>query len=339
MKILILKPSSLGDVVQALPVLRLLKAHDSSHRVFWWISADLQELLREDSDLSGIFLFQRKDWGTPQRWKETFATIAQMRAQRFDWVIDLQGLARSACVAWLAAGGQTIGLEDWREGAPAWYDRVVPRPSPQTHAVDWYLEVLRPLGVPIHENFTWMPPRPNLAAALGSQWSVRGRRWVLINPGGRWANKRWPVEYYAEVVRNLTATHSELSFGVLGGKSESALGAAIAEVASDRVLDLTGKTSLSEMIEWIRISELVVTNDSGPMHIAAALGKPIVSIFGPTDPRRTGPYGQLERALRISLPCAPCLKPYCVFEKPLECLRAIRPEVVLSRIEKLLALE
>jgi ADP-heptose:LPS heptosyltransferase len=97
---------------------------------------------------------------------------------------------------------------------------------------------------------------------------------------------------------------------------------------------LTGQTSLLEMIEWIRLSELIVTNDTGPMHIGAALGKPVVAMFGPTNPNRTGPYGQIRQALRIPLPCSPCLKSTCAYEKPMECLRAITPQIVEQEVQR-----
>jgi ADP-heptose:LPS heptosyltransferase len=97
---------------------------------------------------------------------------------------------------------------------------------------------------------------------------------------------------------------------------------------------LTGKVSLPEMVEWIRLSKLMVTNDTGPMHIAAALGTPVVALFGPTEPRRTGPYRQLEHVVRIDLPCAPCMSPRCRYVKPLECLRAIPLAAVLDAVHR-----
>jgi heptosyltransferase-1 len=96
-------------------------------------------------------------------------------------------------------------------------------------------------------------------------------------------------------------------------------------VDRERVLDLTGCTSLREMVEWIRLAEVTVTNDTGPMHVAAALGKPVVAFFGPTAPERTGPYGQIDRVLRASLPCMPCLQRRCHFEESMACLHRITP--------------
>ena len=337
MKILILKPSSLGDVVQALPVLRLLKAQDRTREIFWWISDDLAPLLREDPDLTGLFLFHRRRWGSPRHWGEVISSIREIRAHEFDWVIDLQGLARSAIVAWFANAKLTVGVEDWREGAPALYDLGVRRPSPLTHAVDWYLEVLPPLQVPVHWNFEWLAPHAEAAEQVRRKWNPAPGLWLTIVPGARWKNKRWPVEYFAELVRQLARAHDYLNFAILGTRADTELAWTICQAAPDRSVDLTGQTSLPEMVEWIRLSDGLVTNDTGPMHIGAALGKRIVSLFGPTEPRRTGPYGQSEESFRSALPCAPCLKPWCQYEKPIECLRLIRPEQVRLKVEEVLS--
>jgi heptosyltransferase-1 len=339
LKILILKPSALGDVVQALPVLRLVKGHFPQSECHWWLAADLLPLLEDDSDLTGIFPFERRRWASPRHWPELLGSITQMRKLRFDWVIDLQGLARSGAFAWLANGHLTVGIEDPREGAAGFYDSALRRPSYYTHAVDWYLGVLPMLGIPVHRDFIWLPPRPRAAARIRDRWNPDSKRWLGISPGARWNNKCWPADYYAELVRQLAARYPEFNFAILGGKTDTPLGETIAAANPERCLDLTGKTSIPEMIEWIRLCELIVTNDTGPMHVAAALEKPIVALFGPTEPRRTGPYGQIAGVLQISLPCIPCLKPTCSYVKPFECLRAIRPAAVLREVERRLARE
>ena len=337
MKIFILKPSSLGDVVQALPVLRLLKKSLPASEIFWWLDAGLVPLLEADPDLTGIIPFERERWRNAWHWPEAWRSLRAIRAHRFDWVIDLQSLMRSGLVAWLANGSLTVGLDDPREGARGFYDVIVPRPSPETHAVDWYLGVLPPLNVPVHWDFKWLPDQPAVAARLQEKWHPAQARWLIVQPGGRWANKRWPVEYFGEVVHLLTKCHSDLRFAILGSKADADLGRAITQVSPQRALDLTGQISLPEMVEWIRLGELMITNDTGPMHVAAALRKPVVALFGPTEPHRTGPYGQLENVLQLQLPCVPCLKDYCVYEKPLECLRALSPASVVARVQQRLA--
>lgn len=325
-------------MVQALPVLRLIKQQHPTSEVYWWLSSKLTPLLKDDPDLAGVVTFDRDRWSAPAHWRELWQIMRWLRAQSFDWVIDLQGLARSGSLAWLANGKLTIGLDEPREGARGFYDIIVARPSFHTHAVDWYLGVLPFLGVPGHSRFDWFPERPNVAAAVQQKWKPGNDQWLVIQPGARWFNKRWPVEYFSELVTQLAACYPELRFAIMGGVEDQSLAAIIARAARTRCLDLTGQLTLPEMVEWIRLSLLMVTNDTGPMHVAAALGKPVVPIFGPTEPRRTGPYRQVDRAVRLSLPCAPCLKPSCTYEKPLECLRGIPSSSVFSIVQKRLAL-
>jgi lipopolysaccharide heptosyltransferase II len=359
LKILLLKPSSLGDVIQALPVLRLLKLHFPASEIFWWIDSAFAPLLEGDPDLSGIVRFERTRWAQPQHWPEMFRSIRGLREQNFDLVIDLQCLARSGAFAWLANGKFLIGLDEVREGARGFYDIAVPRKSFHTHAVDWYLSVLPPLGVPIHKNFRWLPERPEIAAEVKGKWLGeksqivnRKSQIILLQPGARWSNKRWPVEYFSQLVSLLAKKFPDARFAILGSAEDKPLGEKIlqasgtgvppvsshAQAARATILNLCGKTSLPEMIEWIRLCDLMVTNDTGPMHAAAALGKPLVALFGPTEPRRTGPYGQLENVLRIQLPCSPCLKSFCTWKNPNECLNAISPATVFERVQRQLSM-
>jgi lipopolysaccharide heptosyltransferase II len=338
LKILLLKPSSLGDVIQALPVLRLLKRHFRDAEIFWWIDSALAPLLEGDPDLAGVVRFERKRWARPWHWPEMFHSVRALRAENFDLVIDLQCLLRSAAFAWLANGEKLIGLDETREGARGFYDLAVPRKTFHTHAVDWYLSVLPPLGVPVHGNFQWLPERPEIAASLRQNWKLEigNWKWIALQPGARWKNKRWPAQHFAELVRALAEKFPDARFAILGGKDDQPLGEIISQVAPEHCLNLCGATSLPEMIEWVRLCDLMVTNDTGPMHAAAALGKPLVALFGPTEPRRTGPYGQLENVLRLDLPCSPCLSSHCTFEKTDECLRALSPALVFDRVQKLL---
>ena len=169
------------------------------------------------------------------------------------------------------------------------------------------------------------------------QSAIRTPQLILLQPGARWENKRWPARHFAELVRSLAQQFPDARFAILGDKGDQPLGEIISRAAPERCLNLCGQTSLLEMIEWVRLGDLMVTNDTGPMHAAAALGKPLVALFGPTEPRRTGPYGQLENVLRLDLPCSPCLKSVCHFEKPEECLRALSPAQVLAHVRKVIA--
>jgi len=312
-------------------VLRLIKCHLPESWIYWWIDSRLAPLLEGDPDLAGLVRFQRNGWSQLRIWLKMWRSIQWARNQSFDLVIDLQCLARSAVFGWLANAKLTIGLDEPREGARAFYDLIVPRASYHTHAVDWYLAVLPLIKVPIHWNFEWLPKRPDVAASLLKKWpQIQGRRWIVLQPGARWLNKRWPVKHFAELARRLASRDGDLHFAILGGAEDEALGRTLSQAVPRRCLDLTGKLSLPEMVEWIRMSELMVTNDTGPMHVAAALGKRVVALFGPTEPARTGPYGQIQHALQLDLPCVPCMRSYCTYFKPLECLRALSPAAVFD---------
>lgn len=326
-------------MVQALPVLRLLKQHWPQSEIHWWIDSRLAPLLEGDPDLAGVVRFERERWTSPRHWPEVWRSVRWMRAQAFDLVIDLQCLARSGAFAWLARGELLVGLDEPREGARGYYDLIVRRASFHTHAVDWYLAVLETLRVPVHWNFAWLPERPEVAAEVKRKWQTDSSRWVVVQPGARWLNKRWPAEHFAEVIRRLAQSHPDLRFAVLGGETDRELGAIVARSDSQRCLDLTGRISLPEMAEWIRSSALMVSNDTGPMHVAAALRRPLVAVFGPTEPRRTGPYGALASVVQLGLPCIPCLKSRCRYFQPLECLRAISPEMIVARAEQALGLQ
>jgi lipopolysaccharide heptosyltransferase II len=338
-KILILKPSSLGDVIQALPVLRSLKRHLPHSEIYWWIESGLASLLEGDEDLTGIVRFERKRWAAPLHWGELWRSVLWTRQKRFDWVIDLQCLARSAVFGWLTGGTLTVGLDEPREGARGFYDLIARRPSFHTHAVDWYLRVLPLLRVPVAQKFEWLPPRAKVANAIRQRWPLADARWILLQPGARWPTKRWPAEFFGELLRKLAGLNGQFRFAVLGGPEDRMLGQMISQSAPQKCLDLTGALTLPEMIEWIRLSELMITNDTGPMHVAAAIGKPVVALFGPTEPRRTGPYGQLDHIMQSKLPCVPCLKSRCYHHPVLECLRSLPPSSVFELVRNRLRLQ
>jgi heptosyltransferase I len=334
LKILILKPSSLGDVIQALPVLRLLKRHRPEAEIYWWIASELESLVKDDPDLAGTYPFQRKRWIARRNWESVAEMFRDWRSKEFDLVIDLQSLARSGLFAWLANGKLTIGLDDAREGARGFYDIAVPRPARRAHAVDWYLAVLERLGIPIHWSFEWLPRHARIADEVSTRWSFNDARWIAVCPGARWMNKRWPIEHFSDLTKRIVAENATARFAILGGADDRELAAAIVQAAPDRCLDLTGKTSLPEMIEVVRHCESMITNDTGPMHVAAAMGKPIFALFGPTSAHFTGPYGQINQVLRVPLPCAPCLKGECANAINMECLKLVTPEMVHANFRR-----
>jgi lipopolysaccharide heptosyltransferase II len=205
--------------------------------------------------------------------------------------------------------------------------------------VDRYLAVLPLLRVPVHWNFEWLPPRPLAARRVRQTWALESERtrWIVLLPGGRWDNKRWPLRNFVELAKRW-GDIPQSKLVVLGSKAERPLGEAIAAAAPARCLNLAGSTSLDEMIEWIRLSRLTISNDTGPMHVAAALRRPVIALFGPTSPWNTGPYRQLENVIQAAgLPCVPCLKSQCAYREPLACLHGIKPDIVFEKARQALA--
>ena len=336
MKVLILKPSSLGDVVQALPVARLLRRAHPEAEIHWWLNRELVPLLEGDPDIARVIPFDRKRLGRLSGLPRLASHLRSIRAERYDLVIDLQALARSALVSWIARGGLTIGLEDRREGAPAFYDQTVPRAGFATHAVDWYLDVLRALGIPVDLDFEWLPARPEVFRLLRCRIPSLESDCIALQPGARWDTKRWPIDHFRQLIAELRNRHPRTQILILGGGDDRPFGAALSATGTQGLLDLTGQLDLQELVEVMRRVRILVTNDTGPMHIAAALGRPVVGLFGPTEPRRTGPYGSEHRILRNGLPCSPCLKSRCRWRDPLACLVGILPRQVADEVAAVL---
>jgi lipopolysaccharide heptosyltransferase I len=333
MKVLILKPSSLGDVVQALPVARHLKRQMPDAEIHWWLNRELMPLLEWDPDISRLIPFDRHLWAKTFGWTMLVESIAELRATRFDWVLDLQALARSGVIGWLAGGRFLAGLEDWREGAPLFYDLAVPRPSEETHAVDWYLSLAQRMGISTDEPISWFPTTAKGTDLLNARWPEAVQSpWIALQPGARWDTKRWPIASYSALARQILLARPDLRIVIFGGKDDQALGKTIEDECGERVLDLTGRISLTLLVEWMRHIRLLITNDTGPMHIAAGMGKPIVALFGPTNPSRTGPYGQPDSVLQTRLDCVPCLSQKCHNPSHLACLNGLKVDDVLAKV-------
>lgn len=336
MRILILKPSSLGDVVQAIPVLRLLKKHFPQGEIFWWIDDNLAPILENDPDLNGLILFHRKRWQNPLYWYELVQSVVSTRNLKFDIVIDLQGLARSGFFGWYVNADLYIGVDEPREGARGFYDIIVQRPTFYTHAVDWYLETLKYINVPVHFNFDWLPERPHIKKAVEQKLNFSDGKLIVICPETRWASKNWLLENFAGLVKILSNNLLDFRFAILASAKYFDKCEQIRNSAPERCLNLAGKTTIQEMIEIIRMGAITVSNDSAPMHISAALKKPVVAIFGPTEPRRTGPYGFPEGVIKSQLDCSPCFKRRCrVYDAPI-CMSEITVDVVAQKVISLL---
>ena len=321
-KILIIKPSAIGDVVHTLPVLDLLRRRYPDARISWLVTPACAGLLERHPQLDEVLRFERKEfgkgWRSPKVAADLFRFTRSLKDRRFDLVIDLQGLFRSGWLAWATRAPVRVGPASAREGAPLFYTHRVATGDPEQHAIERYLTVAQAVGCERG------PVRFNFAVDDADRAHVAGltpRRYAVLMPGANWVTKQWPVERFAALVAPLRERFG-LESVVAGGPDVAGLAEKVPATAN-----LAGRTNLRQLVALLERAELVVANDSGPMHIAAALCRPLVTPFGPTNPVRTGPYGRMESVVRVDIPCSPCYSRRC---SHVSCLRWIETEPVLE---------
>ena len=297
--ILLIKPSSLGDVVMALPALSALRRNFPQARLSWLIRPEFAPLIEGHPHLDEVIPFDRKAfgnaWHSPTAFRDLVSLVLRLRRSRFDVVLDLQGLFRSASLAWLSGCKQRFGPH-WRELAHWFYTTAIPPRLEWVHVVDYYLKLVEAMGGTALRVEFLLPERPDaavVARGLLSRHDIDSGRYAVIIPGSAQISKCWPAERFAALADRLTSDHG-LAVVATGSKSEGLMIEQIQSLAKHPIANLAGCTSLPQLTEILRSARLVVSNDTGPGHIAAALGRPLVMMFSWSNPLRVGPYGRPE---------------------------------------------
>ena len=363
-KILLIKLSALGDVVQTIPVLNKLRRRYPTARLDWLVTPAIAELLQHNPAISNVVEFERAEWSAP--WRLTpFASsarlVARLRAAEYDLVLDLQGQLRSAVFAFATGAPVRIGFDRprarlwdaserprpaqarkhaWqgaREGSWLAYTDYIPLPTLDIHAVDRYLGAGPMLGLDESAaDFTFpIPPEANVRIdALKDYYDITKAKLVAMAPGTIWETKQWRSDAFAEVARSFLKKNFAVT--LVGSDRERAVCEEVARLAPGAI-NLAGETTLSELAALLRGVAICVTNDSGPMHLAVALGRPVVSVFGPTDPIWAGPYRRDSAVLRTELPCSPCyLRELSRCTHDHACMQQVSASAVIERVEILL---
>ena len=290
-RILIIKPSALGDIILALPALSVLKHSFQSAEISWLVRPEFAPLIMGHPYLSDIILFDRRKlskwWYNPGSFNELSSLVKQLRAGRFDLVFDFQGLFRTGFFSWVSGCKRRFGMAGARELAHLFYTDKISQDASSIHLVDYYLKMVTAAGAKQAEAQFKLPEDAEAAAAVEKLLKSQGvnAKYAVIVPGAAQPNKRWPIERFAELAGKIS-WRFELSIVAIGSQGEREY----IEAIGKRVINLAGKTSVRELIPLMKRASLVVSNDTGPGHIAAALGVPIVMIFGPTNPARVCPY-------------------------------------------------
>jgi lipopolysaccharide heptosyltransferase I len=298
--ILIIKPSALGDIVLALPALGALRRSFPQAKISWLIRPEFAELLQEHPDLNEIILFDRrflgKSWYNPGAFGELKRLMRRLRQERFDLVFDFQGLFRTGFLAWVTGCKRRFGMAGAREFATIFYTQKVLQDYSCIHLVDYYLRITEAAGAQKVKPEFKFPEDGEAGKAvkiLLLEEKVEPSKYAVIIPSAARREKLWPIERFAQMADKI-ADKFGLSIVAIGSEAERPYVGRLAASAKARIANLAGKTTLRELTALLKGAALVVGNDTGPGHIAAALGVPLVMIFGPVNPARLCPYNRPE---------------------------------------------
>ncbi|AEB08818.1 lipopolysaccharide heptosyltransferase I [Desulfobacca acetoxidans] len=337
-RILLIKLSALGDVIQTLPTLEAIREAHPQAEITWLVEEAAAPVLAGHPALDNILVSRRRTWVAARRsgdlaqaGREFGSLVAAIRQHPFDLVLDLQGLFKSAMWTTLARSSRKIGFDRTREFSYLALTERLPPYDPDEHAVQRYLRTAHYLGAPQG------PATFRLALPLGGgglrepPWRTLSHPLVILHPGARWETKLWPEESFARLADELARkTGAQIVF--TGSSNDRPLIGRIRSRLHRAVLDLSGRTTVKELARLMYQADAVVTTDTGPMHLAAAVGAPLVALFGPTAPWRTGPFGP-HQVIRTGIRCSPCFRRRC--PQP-ECMNGIAVADVLPVVEQVL---
>jgi len=290
-RILIIKPSALGDIVLALPALSALRRSFPNAKISWFVRPEFAPLITGHPFISDIILFDRRKlakwWCSPGSFNTLSSLVKQLRAGKFDLVFDFQGLFRTGFFSWVTGSKKRFGMAGARELAHLFYTDKISQDASSVHLVDYYLKMAASAGAKQGGAEFKLPEDAGAAEKIDKLLKSQGvnAKYAVIVPGAAQPNKRWPIERFAELAGKISERFG-LSIVATGSQGEREY----IEAIGKRVINLAGKTSVCELVPLMKRASLVVSNDTGPGHIAAALGVPVVMIFGPTNPARVCPY-------------------------------------------------
>jgi 3-deoxy-D-manno-octulosonic-acid transferase/heptosyltransferase-1 len=321
--ILIIKLSAIGDVVHALPFLEVLRKNFPEARLDWVVEEESSQIIDAHEGIDKVIICRRKSWQKSLlkgrkgfvALREIIQFLKELRSNEYDLVIDLQGLFKSAILTGLSRGKRKIGPNWGKEGSQLF---LTERPffvEADKHAVDKYLKVAEYLGC---EKDSWeghIPIRESDKSSIDKvldDKGVKDQRLVAINPFAKWTTKLWESERFAALADRM---QEELGCGIIFTGS-----------GQDRA-----EIDLKELAYLYSKCQLLVTTDTGPMHIAAAMDCPVVALFGPTAPWRTGPYGKGHTVIRDEIECSPCFNKKC---DHVSCMRNITVDKVFETVKE-----
>jgi len=288
-------------------------------------------------DLNDIIYFEREKLKTAAALQSLVKLVKTIRKERYDLVIDVQGLIRSSLMTFFARADRKAGFAKPREKASLlFYNQKIEIPKNLQHAIEKNaFLVSKALGMQYTvPDYVILPVEAykNSALKILKEYSISPSGYIAFAPGTRWESKCWPTRFFAKVADAINLVYPQLNIVLVGASSDNKIADdIISECKVSKPVSLTGKTDLCTLVEVLRGAVVLLTNDSGPMHIAAALRVPVFALFGPTAPERTGPFWQCHKIYQNDNGCIKCFKKECR-KKTLECQKYILPEKVAEDI-------
>lgn len=343
MEILIVKTSAIGDVTHTLPALEALRRFYPHSRITWLVEDAAADIVMGHPALDRVLVSGRKRWVRGVKGADRWATLREigrfvrdLRDTEYDLVIDFQNLLKSGIWVGLARGRRKVGFGPGMAHSEFSYiflNERIPAVDMEHHAADRELMLLEAIGIECKDIPYRLPLNENdrkaafdLLKSLGVTSSAHRR--IAINPVAKWETKGWEPTRFAELADRLAEAYDvEILF--TGSAEDRKVVENIRKCMQHPAVDLTGKTRLRTLAAVFETVRLVVTTDTGPMHIAAAVGTPVVALFGPTAPWRTGPVGPAHRIVRTGIQCSPCYKRKC--PRPI-CMEKIDVDRVMEAV-------
>jgi len=337
MNILIVKLSAIGDVIHTLPSLQAIRELYPAAHITWVVEEAAADLIKNHPSLDKVLISRRKSWlkdlhsgNIRHSLREIGFFLKELRQRPYDLVIDFHGLLKSALLVFLSRGKRKLGYASMQELSGLFYNEKIPEDMDK-HAVDRYLDFPRYLGAKSAAAQFVLPADESAGERIKlllHQQSLTEKNFIAVNPVAYWETKLWDDEKFAALADLIVSRlHIDVVFT---GTEKKSLERIVRRMKSSAV-NLGGETSLPELACLYQKARLVITTDSGPMHLAAAVNTPVIALFGPTDPQRTGPYGFGHTIIRTALPCSPCFLKKCPTTK---CMRDITPARVFAAVEE-----
>lgn len=340
MRILIVKLSAIGDVVQALPCLEAVKKTFPGSKIDWVVEEAAAGILEGHPLIDRLLVSRRRSWmrmlSRPSTFMGAIGGIAgflrRLRERQYDIAIDLQGLLKSGVIIGAARAKRKIGFDGTRELSYIFLNERLPTYDKEKHALERYLDAARYLGA--------VDPSPACTLPIDREREIMkqrtaelvkdGRRLIVINPVARWKTKLWDEHKFALLADRMVAERRAVVV-FTGSPDDRAVTERIRGMMRENAVNWAGETTLRELAALASLADLFITTDTGPMHLAAAAGARVVALFGPTAPWRTGPYGPGHAVVRKGLACSPCFRRAC--DVGVRCMEGITVEDVMERID------